>query len=152
VQPKQNSAVVHFVDDTATSFSTFTADPEFNVNNSYYFPPHTRVLPYLIGMMAGYYLWRMRGKKLDIHWVSRADPTSDMAKGGQEPGRSQCFFDTRSSTSYQFLLQTTNLVIWAAALSVGWMCVFGLYEIRSTNTFMKPSYSRDRINQAGAKT
>jgi hypothetical protein len=91
-------------------FSTFTADQEFDVQNDYYTAIYCRMLPYLIGIMAGYYLWRMRGKELNIHW-------------------------------------TTNLVIWAAALSVGWMCVFGLFEIRSTNTFMKPSYSRKIINQ-----
>jgi hypothetical protein len=53
-------------------FSTFTADQEFDVQNDYYTAIYCRMLPYLIGIMAGYYLWRMRGKELNIHWVSKS--------------------------------------------------------------------------------
>ncbi len=37
--------------------------------NDYYTKPYIRAQPYLIGMMTGYFLWKLRGKELKLHWV-----------------------------------------------------------------------------------
>ncbi len=36
---------------------------------NYYHMPYNRAVPYLVGIMVGYILFKLRGKELKIHWV-----------------------------------------------------------------------------------
>ena len=41
----------------------------FNTFGDYYAQTYVRAQPYIYGILIGYVLFKMRGKKLDIHWV-----------------------------------------------------------------------------------
>ena len=53
-----------------SSFSTLI-DPPFDTYFGYYAQPWVRALPYIWGIMFGYILFKMRGKKRGeiYHWV-----------------------------------------------------------------------------------
>ena len=42
----------------------------FNNNNDFYIKPYARFQPYLVGLLLGYVLFKLRGKKIHIPQVS----------------------------------------------------------------------------------
>ena len=50
------------------SFSTYN-DTYFDTYFGYYAQPWVRALPYIWGILFGYILFKLRGKKLNYHWV-----------------------------------------------------------------------------------
>ena len=56
---------------TGSVFRTIAdpAKPGFSSFMDYYIQPYIRALPYIWGILVGYILFKLRGKKLDISWV-----------------------------------------------------------------------------------
>ncbi len=45
-------------------------EDDFDVISDYYEAAWNRAQPYLIGILTGYFLWKTKGKKIKMHWVS----------------------------------------------------------------------------------
>ena len=86
---------------------------------------YTRAQPYIYGILIGYVLYKMRGQKLNIHWVIL---TYDIEIGM-----------TYSLTWMSF--QTTNVVLWSIAFVAAWECIFGISHLRRGHKYLFPKWS-----------
>lgn len=54
---------------TYSLFCSTNVESGFDSFLDYYIQPHIRALPYIWGILVGYILFKLRGKKLEISWV-----------------------------------------------------------------------------------
>ena len=87
----------------------------------YYIQPYIRALPYIWGILVGYILFKLRGKKLDISWVGM--------------NLTNCY------ETDVILFQGTNLFMWTIAFVAAWEAVFGISHLRRGNKLSFPKWS-----------
>jgi len=80
------------------------ATPDFNVSGDYYIKPYIRLQPYLVGILFGYILFKIKDKKIKIPHVSKVITKYVQAKGPKVPrfrycAKSQIFSYSKSNVT-----------------------------------------------------